>query len=173
MASSSPSSSGRSPSPEYTPSARHVPVAEYTPFAGGDNVVRRDDQSKALSQSLLNRDLLSRADRQLVDSIVARSSLDRKEAPCVETAVVAHRVEIYTAMVSTLQILQQLLDKEAAVVDQAFRSTPDVGAHYLALEDRLDLGWDHLSLFFPFSFCLSVLPRTLGDPVLLACLLFF
>ncbi|GAA0150880.1 hypothetical protein LIER_09720 [Lithospermum erythrorhizon] len=101
-------------------------------------------------QSFLNRELLLRADRQLVDSIAARRSLDREEGPRVERAMVIHHVELYTGIVSALQIRQRLLDREVVVVDQAFRSTADVGTHYLALEDSLGSRLGALELLLPF-----------------------
>ncbi|GAA0154015.1 hypothetical protein LIER_12118 [Lithospermum erythrorhizon] len=67
-----------------------------------------------------------------------------------EIAVVTHRVELYTGSVRALQTRQWLLDREVAIVDQAFRSTAAVGAHYSDLEERLGARLRALELLLPF-----------------------
>ncbi|GAA0161873.1 hypothetical protein LIER_18091 [Lithospermum erythrorhizon] len=109
-----------------------------------------DARSKVVSQSLYNRELLSHVNRHLVDNVAARRLLERDEASLSKIAVVAHRKEFYIGLVRALQAHQQLLDREAAIVDQAFWSTADVGAHYSDLEDRLGARLLALELLLPF-----------------------
>ncbi|GAA0138668.1 hypothetical protein LIER_00369 [Lithospermum erythrorhizon] len=54
----------------------------------------------------LQRELISHADRHLVDSIAIRRLLERDQASLSEIAVVAHRFEFYTGSVRALQARQ-------------------------------------------------------------------
>ncbi|GAA0150243.1 hypothetical protein LIER_09227 [Lithospermum erythrorhizon] len=99
---------------------------------------------------LIRRELLSHANRHLVDSISACRFLGTDQASLSEMAVATHRIEFYTSSVCALQARQQLLDREAAIVDQAFQSTTTVGAHYSDLEDQLRTRLGELELLLPF-----------------------
>ncbi|GAA0166042.1 hypothetical protein LIER_21290 [Lithospermum erythrorhizon] len=96
-------------------------------------------------EALLNREFLTRADRQLVDSIAAHRSPDKREVPHVERDVVAYCIELYTGMVRTMQTRHGGFHGY-----EAFRSTTDVGAHYLGLEDHLGSRLIALEHVLPF-----------------------
>ncbi|GAA0186434.1 hypothetical protein LIER_33722 [Lithospermum erythrorhizon] len=76
--------------------------------------------------------------------------LERDQASLSEIAVVTHRIELYTGSVRSLHTRQQLLDREVAIVDQAFQSTTAVGVHYSDLEDQLGAQLGALGLLLPF-----------------------
>ncbi|GAA0139579.1 hypothetical protein LIER_01096 [Lithospermum erythrorhizon] len=152
---------GRTPSPEYTPAAtnhyiyRHRWVALCGHLHSRLVYQLRDMEHEIFEQLEADleddpEELLSHADRHLVDSVAARRSLERDQAPLFEIAVVAHRMEFYIGLVRALQALQQLLDREAAMVDYAFRSTATMGAHYSDLKDQLGARLGALKILFPF-----------------------
>ncbi|GAA0153617.1 hypothetical protein LIER_11815 [Lithospermum erythrorhizon] len=113
-------------------------------------ILLEDARSEVVSQSLHNRELLSHADPHLVDSMASCRLLERNQTTLSELAVIAHRVEFYAGSIRALQARHELLDREVVIVDQAFRSTAVVGAHYSDIEGQLEARLGALEHLLPF-----------------------
>ncbi|KAG9139159.1 hypothetical protein Leryth_023651 [Lithospermum erythrorhizon] len=113
-------------------------------------VLLEDAYSKALSQSLCNRKLLSKVDRHRIDCLVDLRLWNGDHRPSVDVTAASHRVDFYANAVRVLEARQGFLDKEVDLIARALQSTSGLATDFFDLKDRLETCLWALENLIPF-----------------------